>query len=136
MDIEVNSFGVNKAIKYTILSDDQMRIHGFKKNYYEGTPNEQYSPYWTFLRRIEFPDEKKWRRVDLDFMIRIPKDGFSDIDINVIDMDFCQPYDYQALLSKNPNNECARIVKDQVEEWMKYFQENGILSGHIYGEYI
>lgn len=28
------------------------------------------------------------------------------------------------------------IVKAQVEEWMKYLQDNGVLSGHNYGDYI
>lgn len=133
--IDVNSNCVNKAITYTILSDDKMKEIGFHKNYYEGLPYEKYSPYWWFNRRIEFPKEKRWKHVDIDFTVKIPKDN-SDIDIIVLDMDFCQPYDYQQLLITNPNNECARIVKEQVEKWMQYLQDNGVLSGHVYGEYI
>ena len=135
MDVEVNSYGVNKLIKYTILSDERMKEIGFHKNYYEGTDHEEYSPYWWFTRTIGFPKEKKWKNVEIDFDVKIPKDG-SDINIMVLDMDFCQPYDYQYLLSKSPKNECANIVKEQVEMWMKYLQDNGVLSGHIYGEYI
>lgn len=135
MQIDVNSNGVNKAIKYTILSDDRMREIGFKKNYYEGQPNETYSPYWWFTRSIEFPKEKKWKRVYIDFTVKIPKDN-SDIDIMVLDVVFCQPYDYQQLLINNPKNECACIVKEQVEKWMKYLHDNGVLSGHVHGEYI
>lgn len=135
MGVEVNSYGVNKLIKYTILSDERMKEIGFHKNYYEGTDHEEYSPYWWFTRTIGFPKEKKWKNVEIDFDVKIPKDG-SDINIMVLDMDFCQPYDYQYLLSKNPKNECANIVKEQVEMWMKYLQDNGVLSGHMYGEYI
>ena len=69
------------------------------------------------------------------FNVHIPKDG-SDLNIMVLDDDFLQPYDYQDLLSKNPKNECANIVKEQVEKLMKYLYDNGVLSGHIYGEYI
>lgn len=135
MSVEVNSYGVSKLIKYTILSDERMKEIGFHKNYYEGTDHEEYSPYWWFTRTIGFPKEKKWKNVEIDFDVKIPKDG-SDINIMVLDMDFCQPYDYQYLLSKNPKNECANIVKEQVEMWMKYLQDNGVLSGHMYGEYI
>lgn len=135
MAVEVNSHGVNKLIKATILSDEKMKEIGFNKNYYEGTDHERYSPYWYFIKGIEFPKEKRWKSVDIDFNVKIPKDG-SDIDIAVLDMDFCQPYDYQYLLSRNPKNECANIVKEQVEKWMKYLQDSGVLSGHVYGEYI
>lgn len=135
MNVEVNSNGVNKLIKYTILSDERMREIGFYKNYYEGTDHERESPYWYFIKGIKFPDEKRWKRVDITFQVNIPKDG-SDINIMVIDEDFGQPYDYQCLLEKNPSNVCANIVKAQVEEWMKYLQDNGVLSGHTYGDYI
>lgn len=135
MNIEVNSNGVNKLIKYNILSDEDMKRIGFHKNYYEDTDHEQYSPYWYFTRGIEFPREKRWRGIEINFDVKIPKDG-SDINIMILDMDFCQPYDYQYILSKNPQNECANIVKEQVEEWMKYLQDEGVLNGHVYGEYI
>lgn len=39
-------------------------------------------------------------------------------------------------LDRNPTFEPALIVRQQVEEWMKYLQENGVLSGHVKGEYI
>ena len=45
-NVEVNSHGVNKLIKATILSDERMKEIGFHKNYYEGTKHEEYSPYY------------------------------------------------------------------------------------------
>jgi hypothetical protein len=135
MTVEVNSHGVNKLIKYTILSDERMKEIGFNKNYYEGTDHEEYSPYWWFTRMIQFPKEKRWRYVEISFSVKIPKDG-SDINIMVLDEDFCQPYDYQYILSKNPKNECSIIVNEQVEKWMEYLQDSGVLSGHVRGEYI
>ena len=135
--IELNSHGVNSAIKYNILSDEKMKEIGFRKNYYEGTDHEQYSPYWWFTRQIEFPKEleKKYKGLDIDFDVKIPKDN-TDIDIVILDMTFCQPYDYQAVLMKNPKNEIAIIVKDQVEKWMKYLQAHEVITGHDYGDYI
>ena len=134
MTVELNSNGVNKLIKATILSDEKMKEIGFHKNYYEGTDHEQYSPYWYFSRMIKF-QEKKYRGIEISFNVKIPKDG-SDISIDILDDAFCQPYDYQYFLENNPPNKVALIVKEQVEEWMKYLQDNGVLSGHVYGEYI
>lgn len=135
VNIEVNSNGTNKAIKATILSDERMKEIGFHKNYYEGTDHEQHSPYWWFTKPIKFPKEKRWRGTSIDFDVKIPKDG-SDIEIITLDMYFCQLYDYQEILNRNSKNECANIVKEQVEIWMKYLHDEGVLSGHVYGEYI
>ena len=63
------------------------------------------------------------------------KDG-SDIQIDVLDEWFCQPYDYQYILEKDPGHKIANIVKEQVEYWMEKLQEEGVLKGHVRGEYI
>lgn len=135
MSVEVNSHGVNKLIKYNILSDEKMKEIGFHKNYYEGTDHEQDCPYWYFHKMLQFPKEKRWKGIEIGFDVHIPKDS-SDLNIMVLDENWGQPYDYQFLLERNPKNECANIVKEQVEMWMKYLQDSGVLSGHIYGEYI
>lgn len=124
MDVEVNSNGVNKLIKYNILSDEEMRDIGFTD--YAGDT-------WYFCRMIKFP--KGHRGFDISFNVSIPKDN-SDIQIDVLDEAFCQPYDYQYMLDKNPEFEPALVVKEQVEDWMKYLQDNEVISGHVYGEYI
>jgi hypothetical protein len=135
MGVEVNSHNVNKLIKYNILSDEKMKEIGFHKNYYEGTDHEEYCPYWYFFRMIQFPKEKRWKGIEISFNVHIPKDG-SDLNIMILDEDWCQPYDYQYLLERSPKNECANIVKEEVEKLMEYLQNNGVLSGHVYGEYI
>lgn len=124
MNVEVNSNGVNKLIKYNILSDEEMRAIGFT-DYTEDT--------WYFCRMIKFP--KGHRGFDISFNVSIPKDN-SDIQIDVLDEAFCQPYDYQYMLDKNPEFEPALVVKEQVEDWMKYLQDSNVISGHVYGEYI
>lgn len=126
MSIELNSHGVNKLIKATILSDEKMKEIGF---------TDYAKDRWYFCRMIKFPNKKKYRGFEISFNVSIPKDN-SDIIIDVLDEDFCQPYDYQVILSKNPTHPCASIVNEQVEEWMKYLQDSGVLSGHVYGEYI
>ena len=126
MNVEVNSNGVNKLIKYNILSDEEMRDIGF---------TDYSKDNWYFCRTIKFPNPKRYRGFDISFNVSIPKDN-SDIRIDVLDEDFCQPYDYQYMLDKTPNFEPCLIVKEQVEEWMKYLQGKGVISGHMYGEYI
>lgn len=126
MTVEVNSKGVNKKIMAHILSEEEMRKIGFtdfNKNY------------WYFCKLIKFPKNKKYKDFEISFEVTIPKDG-SDIEINALDENFLQPYDYQYMLNKSPNFEPCLIVKRQVEEWMKYLQDKGILSGHKYDEYI
>lgn len=125
-NIETNSYGTNKAITYTILSDEEMRRIGF---------TDYSKSYWFFLKPINFPREKKYREFNITFSVTIPKED-KDIRIDVLDEDFLQPYDYQWMLSSNPNFEPCLIVKEQVEEWMKYLKKQGILHGHEYGDYI
>ena len=131
MSVKLNSKCVNDKIKARILSDEEMKRIGFKGKYYEGTAHEQDCPYWYFTKMLKFSN----KNIELTFNVQIPKDG-SDISINVIDEDFIQPYDYQKILEKDPNHTMSLDVKEQVERWMKYLQDNGVLSGHEYGEYI
>lgn len=126
MSVELNSNGVNKLIKATILSDEEMRAIGF---------TDYAKDRWYFCRLIKFPKEKRYRGFKISFNVRIPKNN-SDIQIDVLDEAFCQPYDYQYMLDKNPNFGPALVVKEQVEDWMKYLQDSGVISGHVYGEYI
>ena len=123
--VEVNSNCVNTKIKAHILSEKEMREIGFT----------DYNKEWHFRRSIKFPRKPRYNGFDISFNVLIPKDG-SDIRIDVLDEDFCQPYDYQSMLHKNPTFEPALIVYEQVEELMEYLQSKGVLSGHVKGEYI
>lgn len=125
-EVKLNKNHVNAKIKGHILSDEEMRAAGFRKNYYEGTSYEKECPYWYFYRTL----------IDnIEFHVQIPKDG-SDISIDILDMNFCQPYDYQYILDRNPKQKFALDIRDRVEELIGYLQELGILSGHVRGEYI
>ena len=84
---------------------------------------------------LRFPKKKLYRNFEISFSVTIPKNG-DDIRIDVLDEDFCQPYDYQRILHDHPDHKAALIVQNEVEKWMDYLQEKGVLSGHIRGEYI
>ena len=125
-DLKLNRHGVNAKIHASILPEEKMQEIGFTDNCKE---------MWYFLRGIQFPKNKKYRGFEVSFSVTIPKNG-SDIRIDVLDEAFCQPYDYQYMLEKNPNFEPCLIVKEQVEHWMSYLQGRGVLTGHEAGEYI
>jgi sucrose-6-phosphate hydrolase SacC (GH32 family) len=127
-DIEVNEHYTNKKIKAHILSDEEMKKIGFNKNYSERTANEKYSPYWFYLKSMPTDD-------DISFIIYIYKDN-SSVEIFTLDEDFGQVYDYQHVLKDNPKHEFALETQKFVEEEMKYLQDNGVIEGHNYGEYI
>lgn len=127
--VELNSHGVNAKIKAHIFDDAKMREFGF---------TDYAKDRWYFCRGINFKGVKKKRdlnNIDISFSVTIPKDG-SDIWIDILDEDFCQPYDYQYILKKHPEHKIANIVKEQVEYWMEKLQEEGVLEGHVRGEYI
>lgn len=127
--VELNSHGVNAKIKAHIFDDAKMREFGF---------TDYAKDRWYFCRGINFKNVKKKRglnNIDISFSVTIPKDG-SDIRIDVLDEWFCQPYDYQYILEKDPGHKIANIVKEQVEYWMEKLHEEGVLEGHVRGEYI
>ena len=130
-NVETNSHCVNKKIKANILDDDKMRNIGF---------SDHCKDRWYFCRVINFPKTKEYRGFEVSFGVAIPKDG-SDIRIDVLDEAFCQPYDYQSMIIRSREkgispNKTAMIVFEQVEMWMKYLIDAGVLEGHEYGEYI
>ena len=123
-NIKLNSNHVNAKIQAMILPDDEMREAGFTDSFKER---------WYLGKTLNLP--KKYKGVEITFNVSIPKDG-SDISIDVLDEDFLQPYDYQEILSQNPNHVLANLVKVQVELWMEFLQDAGVLSGHIRDSYI
>lgn len=123
--VKLNKNGVNANIKAHILSDERMKAIGF---------TEHRKGYLYFSRILKF-NRKKYGCFEISFSITIPRDG-SDIRIDVLDEEFCQPYDYQRILFDNPEHKTALIVKGWVEEQMRLLNEDGVITGHEYGEYI
>lgn len=117
----VNARGMNDKIKATILPDERMREIGF-------TNCDE--PRWYFCKTVG------GKKSDISFNVTIPKARPDLLQIDVLDENYLQPYDYQHLLEVNPNFEPALRVWRDVEAHMKTLADAGILSGHEYGEYI
>lgn len=117
-EIKLNKYGVNLKIKAHILDDVIMRKIGF---------TDFSKDRWYFFKDMGN---------EISFNVSINKNDIEDLQVDILDENFCQPYDYQYILEHNPTQKVALKIKEKVEHWMKYLQDNGVLSGHVYGEYI
>lgn len=101
-----------------VLSDNQMRKAGFtdfvKTTWY----------YSTMLGE------------EVSFNVTIEKNNSLQFAIDILDDDFCQPYDYQYILGRNPTHEFALSIKAKVEKEMLYLMKQGIISNYKIGDYI
>ena len=105
-------------VKTRILSEDKMRELGF---------TDYAKDRWFFFRFIKFPRTSRYKYFEISFSLTIPKNG-DKTRLDVLDEDFCQPYDYEMMLEKNPNFEPAKIVKEQVDYWINHLKDNGIVE--------
>lgn len=119
-EVILNKHGVNAAIGYNVLSDDEMRKLGFT-DHREG--------YWYYFHSVSDDGE-------VTFNVTIDKAGIDDLRIDILDEAFGQPYDFQYILERTPDIQYAKDVKEAVEAEMQRLQEAGVLFGHEYGEYI
>lgn len=117
---EVNKNGLNTKIKVNLLHENKMRNLGF---------TDHRNGYWCYTEGVT---------EDITLSIVINKSNPDDFRIDVLEDDYCQPYDYQRLLSQESYkiNQLALKVYNKVEETMERLSEEGIISGHVKGEYI
>lgn len=102
-----------------ILSDAEMRALGFTDH----VPEE-----WYLCSRVS-------ECGDITLNLTIAKDG-SDWELDVLDERFLQPYDYQGLLERNPDNGYARAVADECERQYRLLTKAGILTGWHEGMWV
>lgn len=118
--VKLNENYNNAAITINELPDEEMRKIGFT-NYKKDT--------WYFTKSV-LP------KYGISFNLSIKKGNPKDWKIEVLDEDFCQPYDYQRMLEYDTKNSIPHIIEEEVEKIMKYLSECGIVFGHVVGEYI
>lgn len=118
-NVDVNENGLNANIKAHILPDEKMHQLGF---------SDRSKDTWYF--------EEYWDDVEISFNVRIQKNNPDDLKIDVLDENFLQPYDYQYLLSRDPNFKVAKMIKHRVDKCMSRLVEEGVLSGWEIGDYL
>lgn len=117
--VEVDENGLNKKIGFVLLDDDAMLDAGFRNP-------KTADDLWYFFKNVA---------EETTINVTIYKDGRRGR-IDVLDEQFCQPYDYQHILEENPHHPFATKVRDNVEAIMADLAERGIITGHVRGEYI
>lgn len=129
VEVEVDSrTGLNKNIKFSCLSNKQMKKAGF-------TFNEEYKV-WDKVINIKFPQIPYYTDLEISLLISVSADNEALNNIQVIDDEFGQPYDYQYMLMKDPTFLLGLIVQQQVEIEMHKLVRYGIISGWNEGDYI
>lgn len=117
--MEYTRHGNNAALSIHVLDDTAMRALGFT----DCVPEDWY------LRKSVSDDHT----TSLD--VTAAKDG-SDWCIDVLDEDFGQPYDYQWILSQDPDFAYARKVAANVERELRVLADAGVLVGWKEGMYV
>lgn len=104
--------------KYNLLSDEEMRALGFTDNVKD---------IWFYSRYVPFPKTDNYIDFDIAVSVSLAKDGSKAV-VRVLDDAFCQPYDYEYMLSRNPDLDAALIVKDYVDNLLATLKSAGILQ--------
>lgn len=124
-----NKHSINAEIKAHILDDEVMKRSGFTLNGLTDNTRQ----FWLYEKELfDFSIAE-----ELYFRVFIPIAKPDDLQIEVIDNEFGEPFDYQHMLMNGVGCETTnKRVYEMVEEEMAYLQEQGVLSGHIKGDYI
>lgn len=112
--------GMNSELKFHTLTDKKMKRHNFADN----------GDKWCLFKKVGNP------KYNISFDLTIPKEHTELAHIDVLDENFCQPYDYQHILRENPTFIPALHVWIDVEEIMAWLNEIGVVEGHRFGEYV
>lgn len=125
-EFPLTKYGCNANIKVHIFDEDIMRKARFT-DYREG--------YWYYCRDLRPLSH------GISFNLSTKKDDPTDWRIDILDEDFCQPYDYQWMIQRevdgeNFDGDFHWRVNEQVEYEMEHLTRLGIISGWKKGDYI
>lgn len=73
---------------------------------------------------------------DISFNLLIDKKTLEIKAIDVLDEEFLQPFDYQAILMKNKNHSLAQKVYHKVNEILTKLQTDEVITGFRIGMYV
>lgn len=113
--VKINEHGNNAAIKVHIRDDNSMNAIGFRRA----------NGYWYFCCPVH-------RNITFNMTVK----SEDDWQIDILDEDFLQPYDYQAMYESGNYRPVILTVMENVNEIMDSFVRKGIISGWEVGDYI
>lgn len=113
----------NANIIFHVLDDDIMRLARFT----DVTKN-----HWYYCHRL---------CDDITFNVRVSKTDPNDWSIDILDENFLQPYDYQAMIQREYEGEkfpgeYHRKIDELVSYEMEHLYRLGIIDGWTSGDYI
>lgn len=116
---ELDSNGLNTALKFNTENPDALRICGFQRS-------DTYHM-WILYKAVSD---------SIGINIRLYDDGRKEVD--VLDEDFCQPYDFQYPIMNDINNVPYMAKKTQAVLYkiLSCMKENGVLEGWSVGDYV
>ena len=109
----------NALIKANAASDKEMREYGF---------TDHRDGIWYYCAMLSDVS-------GISFNCTINKKT-NHVEIDVLDEDWLQPYDYQSILKEDTKHHYALLVHAQVQKQMQKLQEIGIIDGYIPNDYI
>lgn len=124
--VHLDKNGLNKRIRFHVRDDATMKKAGF----------HLINGVWSFSRTFKIrKDEHDRHPLELCLWIRYDV-ASGKLHIDMLDDDFCQPYDWQRMLADGSTNPYALKSRDVIENAMAELARTGIISGHLRGEYI
>ena len=116
-DVPLDSKGNNENIKFRIIKEDAMKACGFGHTYGK----------WIYSLGIT-------DTISLNITINDDCSG----EIQILDEDFMQPYDFQGMILEkgDKTNATALTVQKRVYSILNDFSFMGIINGWNYGDYI
>lgn len=118
----LNRYGNNSQLKGIAKSPSVMKSCGFR---YVDHGSDSY---WMYSKPLQSLPE-------LEFNLYVFPDC-EDIRVDVMWSEFCQVYDYQAVMENNSYLMLPRKVFHEVDKLMRDMQNNGIITGYYKGMYI
>lgn len=123
--MEFTTWGNNANIQVHILDDIKMVDAGFITCHNDLCID----PYWYMCKQVY---GSEFSEITFNMTIYTEKDW----QIDILDEAFCQPYDYQWLLTRQNVPKAAYIIKNNVDAIMQQLLDFGIISGWTVGDYI
>ena len=114
--VELDERGQNKNIKFHIVNEDIMKACGFNFT----------SDFQIYCETID----------EISITIKIPENDKGESD--VIDLNFCQPYDFQLMIMKSKNKapKFAILIQNELYQILDSCKTFGIIDGWEWGDYI
>ncbi len=119
-NVPLNSKVQNKNIKANILSDEDMINAGFTDNHKKN---------WYYMKTLIGGN------IPISFNVTISKKT-SKVQIEILDENWLQHYNYQSILERDPNNKFANEIHKKVQEQMKLLMDKGIITGYKENDFI